>query len=185
MMHSLKPEQVESDNWQQLIMPWMFILWNQTMIWLVMLILCMILTPASTLSRPILQISNQTQIATAVLMIPSLTLLMLPPTYDLPNFDNAMEHCVYVANQHHILLHPTTIEVKPMMTMPNDPDYESLNPNFGWLPFDVIKSTFQHTTQYAQMPMSAVLQKCYHSPYLALNVHCHLLSNHSYMSKEN
>jgi hypothetical protein len=57
------------------------------------------------------------------------------------------------------------------MTTPKDPDYESLHPNFGWLPIDVIQLTCQHTTQYAQMPMSSVLQKHYHSPYPALNVH--------------
>ena len=42
---------------------------------------------------------------------------------------------------------------------------------FGWLPADVIKQTFAMTTQYACLPMSTLLKKCYKSPFPALNVH--------------
>ena len=51
------------------------------------------------------------------------------------------------------------------------PDYEALRPLFGWLPTDVIKRTFAATTQFARMPMSAVLQKHYKSPFPACNIH--------------
>jgi len=42
---------------------------------------------------------------------------------------------------------------------------------FGWYPADVIKQTFEVTTQYAQLPMSTLLKKWYKSPFPALNVH--------------
>ncbi len=44
---------------------------------------------------------------------------------------------------------------------------------FGWLPEDIIRSTFEVTTQYAHLPMSMLLKKHYKSPFLALNVHWH------------
>ena len=50
-------------------------------------------------------------------------------------------------------------------------DYVALHPMFGWLPEDIIKSTFEVTTQYAHLPMSTLLKKCYKSPFLMLNVH--------------
>ena len=43
----------------------------------------------------------------------------------------------------------------------------------GWLPTNVIKKTFNMMTQYAQMPFSSILKKCFKSPNPALNVmHC-------------
>jgi len=42
---------------------------------------------------------------------------------------------------------------------------------FGWLPEDIIKSTFEVTTQYARLPMSTLLKKHYKSPFPALNIH--------------
>ena len=42
---------------------------------------------------------------------------------------------------------------------------------FGWLPADVIKQTFEVTTQYARLPMSTLLKKQYKSPFPTLNVH--------------
>jgi len=51
------------------------------------------------------------------------------------------------------------------------PDYVALHPMFGWLPEDIIKSTFEVTTQYARLPMSMLLKKHYKSPFPVLNVH--------------
>jgi len=51
------------------------------------------------------------------------------------------------------------------------PDYQALMPMFGWLLADVIKQTFEVTTQYACLPMSTLLKKQYKSPFPALNVH--------------
>jgi len=42
---------------------------------------------------------------------------------------------------------------------------------FGWLPADIIKQTFEVTTQYAHLPMSTLLNKRYEYPFPALNVH--------------
>ena len=53
------------------------------------------------------------------------------------------------------------------------PDYGSLRPFFGWLPTDIIKRTFNCTTQYACTPMSTILKKHYKSPYPAFNVRRH------------
>jgi hypothetical protein len=49
-------------------------------------------------------------------------------------------------------------------------DFDSL-PFFGYLPSDIIKTTFKKTTQYARMPMSTIMKKRYKSPNPAMNVH--------------
>ena len=52
-----------------------------------------------------------------------------------------------------------------------DVDYEAMRPKFGWLPTDIIRETFKHTTQYVRLPGSEILKKRYKSPFPALNVH--------------
>jgi hypothetical protein len=49
-------------------------------------------------------------------------------------------------------------------------DYDALRPRFAWLPTDIIKKTFEVTTQYARMPLNTVLRKCFKSPNPAVNV---------------
>ena len=56
------------------------------------------------------------------------------------------------------------------ITKHNEPNYESLRPKFGWLSTDIIRETFQRTTQYVRLPGSEILKKRYKSPYPALNV---------------
>ena len=51
------------------------------------------------------------------------------------------------------------------------PDYKALRPFFGWLHPDIIQKTFEHTTQYARIPMGTLLKNAYKSPNPALNVH--------------
>ena len=51
------------------------------------------------------------------------------------------------------------------------PDYKSLRPFFGWLNPELIQKTFEHTTQYARIPMGTLLKNAYKSPNPALNVH--------------
>jgi hypothetical protein len=53
------------------------------------------------------------------------------------------------------------------------PDYAALHPLFGWLSTDIIQKTFEKTTQYARIPTGTMLKQTFHSPYPALNVHCH------------
>src|SRR5210317_2076684 len=49
-------------------------------------------------------------------------------------------------------------------------DWEKLRQYFAWLPKLVIQKTFDCTTQYARIPMSAHLQRHFRSPFPALNV---------------
>jgi hypothetical protein len=51
-----------------------------------------------------------------------------------------------------------------------EPDYERLRPRFGWLSTEIIKRTFQLTTQYAHLPVGTLLKRRYKSPNPALNV---------------
>ena len=66
---------------------------------------------------------------------------------------------------------PTLYESHAHEINKHAPDYQALLPMFGWLPADVIKQTFEVTTQYARLPMSTLLKKRYKSPFPALNVH--------------
>jgi hypothetical protein len=40
-----------------------------------------------------------------------------------------------------------------------DPDYNQLRPFFGWISPDIIKKTFEHTTQYARLPAGTLLKR--------------------------
>jgi hypothetical protein len=59
----------------------------------------------------------------------------------------------------------------PKVTTKRDPDYDKLRPFFGWLNTDLIKKTFEHTTQYARLPTGTTLKKAFKSPNPALNVY--------------
>jgi transposase InsO family protein len=56
-------------------------------------------------------------------------------------------------------------------TKQHERDWEKLRQYFAWLPKLVIQKTFDCTTQYARIPMSAHLQRHFRSPFPALNVH--------------
>ena len=59
----------------------------------------------------------------------------------------------------------------PRITKKKEPDFNLLRPFFGWLSTDIIKRTFEKTTQYARIPMgTTLLKKHYKSPNPALNV---------------
>ena len=49
-------------------------------------------------------------------------------------------------------------------------DYEKYTSKFAWLPMDIIKKTFDATTQYYRTPMGTYLKKRYKSPFPACNV---------------
>jgi hypothetical protein len=85
--------------------------------------------------------------------------------------DDYVDHVVYRASCSDLLVHHGTLMPSPRLVSPKLPDYERLRPFFGWMPTDVIKRTFEVTTQYARMPMSTILKKRYKSPNPALNVH--------------
>ncbi len=66
---------------------------------------------------------------------------------------------------------PTLYESHAHKINKQAPDYQALMPMFGWLLAEVIKQTFEVTTQYAHLPMSTLLKKQYKSPFPALKVH--------------
>jgi hypothetical protein len=51
----------------------------------------------------------------------------------------------------------TNTNPSPRVIVPKAPDYEAMRPFLGWLPTDIVKATFERTTQYARMPMSTFL----------------------------
>ena len=57
----------------------------------------------------------------------------------------------------------------PRTHKPSDIDYEAFQPYFAFLPIDIIKLTFNNTTQYGRMPASTRLQRRYKSPSPAMN----------------
>lgn len=58
----------------------------------------------------------------------------------------------------------------PRIQQPKERDWSILRPMFGWLNSDIIKQTFQRSTQMARMPQSELLRKHYKAPNPALNV---------------
>jgi hypothetical protein len=60
---------------------------------------------------------------------------------------------------------------KPKVITTKEPNYEALRPKFGWLSADIVKKTYDNTTQYARIPASTILKRTFRSPNPALNVH--------------
>ena len=101
------------------------------------------------------------------------------------DLDNTIDKCVYHAHSSKILPfldaleHETSHEndedriVSPPPRLVNKkcPDYQALRPFFGWLSTDVIKDTFEHTTQYARITTGTLLKRVFKSANPALNVH--------------
>ena len=90
--------------------------------------------------------------------------------------DQSLYHDTYELHDHNIpKISVNNEEIKasekPIQVKTSDPDYEKQRPLFAWLPLDVIKKTYELTTQYARIPMSTILQKRYISPNPAMNVH--------------
>ena len=61
------------------------------------------------------------------------------------------------------------VHVREVLNKP--PDVDKLRPNFGWISPDIIRRTFDCTTQYARIPQSEILKKAYRSPYPGANAH--------------
>jgi len=77
------------------------------------------------------------------------TMYSLPELRDTEDTTLDDQHCLYKSHAHEVNKHP--------------PDYQLLRPMFGWLPADLIKQTFEVTTQYARLPISTLLKKQYKS----------------------
>ncbi len=101
------------------------------------------------------------------------------------DLDNTIDKCVYHAHSSKILPfldaleHETShendedriISPPPRLVNKKCPDYQALRPFFGWLSTDVIKDTFEHTTQYARITTGTLLKCVFKSANPALNVH--------------
>jgi hypothetical protein len=90
----------------------------------------------------------------------------------------ATNRCVFQANAHRYVCsvnaHPDA-DTRPSHHGPckiseTPRDYDALCPRFAWLPTDIIKKTFEVTTQYARMPLNTILRKHFKSPNPAVNV---------------
>jgi hypothetical protein len=74
---------------------------------------------------------------------------------------------VSILFSHHI----NTIKIFDIHTTPDPVDYESLRPRFGWAPTDIIKHTFNNTTQYVRsLHMYDDMRKHFKSRFPAFNV---------------
>jgi hypothetical protein len=90
----------------------------------------------------------------------------------------ATDRCVFQANAHCYVCSENTdpdVDTRPSHHGPHKlleapRDYDALHPRFAWLPTDIIKKTFEVTTQYAQMPLNTILCKCFKSPNPVVNV---------------
>ena len=63
-----------------------------------------------------------------------------------------------------------TTSLKPRDLKHKPPDYDAIRPLLAWLPVDIVKKTFEATTQYARMPFGTHLKKRYRTPFPAANV---------------
>jgi hypothetical protein len=90
----------------------------------------------------------------------------------------ATNRCVFQANAHRYVCSANAdpdADTRPSHHGPckiseTPRDYDALRPRFAWLPTDIIKKTFEVTTQYARMPLNTILRKHFKSPNPAVNV---------------
>ena len=72
---------------------------------------------------------------------------------------------------HVITSYPHALQLYNSNIAPSRIDYEQHRSKLAWLPVEVIKHTFENTTQFYWMPMGTYLKKRYKSPFPACNVH--------------
>jgi hypothetical protein len=97
------------------------------------------------------------------------------------DIEAATDHCVFWANAHRYVYSANTdpdADTRPSHHGPRKVseaprDYDALRSRFAWLPTNIIKKTFDVTTQYARMPLNTVLRKCFKSPNPAVNIRSH------------
>jgi transposase InsO family protein len=94
------------------------------------------------------------------------------------DIEAATDRCVFRANAHRYVCSVTTYPAAHSRPNHHGPrtvaeaprDYDALRPRFAWLPTNIIKKTFDITTQYARMPLNTILRKRFKSPNHAVNV---------------
>lgn len=85
-------------------------------------------------------------------------------------YDTHESH-VYQSSNSDVKGDHTKASQAPISVDTKEPDYNKQRPLFAWLPTDIIKKTYELTTQYARIPMITLLSKRYMSPNPACNVH--------------
>lgn len=85
------------------------------------------------------------------------------------SLDDIVEACVHYSHTASNDEHFTYLSFRHVVQHA-PPDYAALQWYFAYLPADLIKTTFQNTTQYGKTAISTILHKHYKSPYLALNI---------------
>jgi hypothetical protein len=70
----------------------------------------------------------------------------------------------------HVLPDNLLYQVHKRKVQPAIVDYARLRPYFAWLPTEIVKKTFENTSQHATLPMSTYMKQRYKSPFPALNV---------------
>jgi hypothetical protein len=78
------------------------------------------------------------------------------------DIDDHIDQCVVNAHSSEIKPDPSIIN-NPKTINKKLPDYNKLRPLFGWLDADIIKNTFEHTTQYARLPTVTSLRRAFRS----------------------
>ena len=79
---------------------------------------------------------------------------------------NVENHVTEASQALSIALHAREVHTR-------EPDYIALRPHFGYTSEDIVKRTFQATTQLGRLSSATHLKWQYHSLNPALNVHCH------------
>ena len=62
------------------------------------------------------------------------------------------------------------VTLLPVKTDPQEPNWDHIQKCFGWKPLDVVKNTYDHTTQYATSHLRLPMREHYKSRFPALNV---------------
>lgn len=91
-------------------------------------------------------------------------------SYDI---DDIVDSCVHYTHFPNVHLHLTQMSFDDTVQY-TPPDYAALHTYSAYFPTNIIKKTFENTTQYAKTTVSSVLKHHFKSPFLAPNVfHCH------------
>jgi hypothetical protein len=72
-----------------------------------------------------------------------------------------ISHDIYGETEYYDPADNNKISINERRIEPQERNYDALRPNFGWLPAENVKKTFEATTQNARMPHSTILRKHY------------------------
>ena len=97
----------------------------------------------------------------------------LPNKHLFDEFGNYRHRTANVENHVTEASHTLSIAIHAREVHTREPDYIALHPHFGYSSEDIVKITFQATTQLGRLSSATHLKRQYRSLNLALNVHHH------------